>query len=139
MILSLEPERRKNRLATTRERSPEMEGLFRDAQAACDFSCFGVEVLSFFHSVSVMAAILRARVRRAIVGLHALGQQQQIEILERSGPTLALVAAPLNRSFHIVVVILIQTTNVMRLFRASQLAFDEAVFRTVAGLNASPL
>src|SRR6184192_1838821 len=38
-MLTLEPERLKNQLTTTRKRSPEMEGLFTgDAQAACDFS-----------------------------------------------------------------------------------------------------
>jgi len=69
VILTLEPERLKNRLATTKEESPEMEGLFtRDAQAACDFSFSASKFSPFFHSVSVMAAILRASVRRAMVG-----------------------------------------------------------------------
>ena len=69
VILSLEPERLKNRLATTKEESPEMEGLFtRDAQAACDFSFSASKFSPFFHRVSVMAAILRASVRRAMVG-----------------------------------------------------------------------
>jgi hypothetical protein len=50
--------------------SPEMEGLFtRDAQAACDFSFSASKLSPFFHRVSVMAAILRASVRRAMVGL----------------------------------------------------------------------
>jgi hypothetical protein len=38
-MLTLEPERLKNQLTTTRKRSPEMAGFFTgDAQAACDFS-----------------------------------------------------------------------------------------------------
>src|SRR3979411_1476718 len=50
--------------------SAEMEGLFTgDAQAACDFSFSGSKFSPFFHRVSVMAAILRASVRRTIVGL----------------------------------------------------------------------
>src|SRR6266566_8067949 len=50
-------------------RSPEMEGLFtRDAQAACDLSFSTSKLAPFFHRVSVMAAILRANVRRAMVG-----------------------------------------------------------------------
>ena len=54
-------------------RSPEMEGLFtRDAQAACDFSFSASKFSPFFHRVSVMAAILRASVRRAMVGLMPL-------------------------------------------------------------------
>src|SRR5258708_3990739 len=68
-MLTLEPERLKNQLATTRKRSPEMEGSSRDAQAACDFSLSASKFSPFFHRVSVMAAILRASVRRAIVGL----------------------------------------------------------------------
>src|SRR5437763_16428343 len=69
-MLTLEPERLKNQLTTTRKRSPEMEGLFTgDAQAACDFSFATSKFSPFFHRVSVMAAILRARVRRTIVGL----------------------------------------------------------------------
>src|SRR6266699_1505872 len=52
---------------------PEMEGLFtRDAQAACDFSFLASKLSPFFHRVSVMAAILRASVRRAMVGLMPL-------------------------------------------------------------------
>ena len=72
-ILTLEPERLQNRLATTSQRAPKMEGLFtRDAQAACDFSLSASKFSPFFHRVSVMAAILRASVRRAIVGLMPL-------------------------------------------------------------------
>jgi hypothetical protein len=72
-MLTLEPERLKNQLATTSQRSPEMEGFFtRDAQAACDFSLSASKFSPFFQSVSVMAAILRASVRRAIVGLMPL-------------------------------------------------------------------
>jgi hypothetical protein len=44
----------------------------RDAQAACDFSFSASKFSPFFHRVSVMAAILRASVRRAMVGLMPL-------------------------------------------------------------------
>ena len=48
-------------------------GLFtRDAQAACDFSFSASKFSPFFQRVSVIAAILRASVRRAIVGLMPL-------------------------------------------------------------------
>ena len=51
----------------------EMEGLFTgDAQAACDFSFCASKLSPFFHRVSVMAAILRASERRAMVGLMPL-------------------------------------------------------------------
>ena len=52
-----------------RRRSAATEGLFTgDAQAACDFSFSASKPSPFFHSVSVMAAILRASVSRAMVG-----------------------------------------------------------------------
>ena len=76
-MLTLEPERLKNQLATTRKRSPEMEGLFtRDAQAAFDFSFSASKFSPFFHKVSVMAAILRASVSRAMVGLMPLASDR---------------------------------------------------------------
>src|SRR5437899_10356436 len=55
--------------ATTRKITGDGRLLTRDAQAACDFSCVVSKFSPFFHRVSVMAAILRARVRRTIVGL----------------------------------------------------------------------
>jgi hypothetical protein len=39
-----------------------------NAQAACGFSCSASKRSSFFQSVKAMAAILRAKVRRAISG-----------------------------------------------------------------------
>lgn len=75
-ILTLEPERLKNRLASSRTRSLEMdEVLQRDTQAACNFNFSVSKCSPFFHSVSVMAAILRASVRRAIVGLMPLATE----------------------------------------------------------------
>jgi hypothetical protein len=46
-----------------------------DAQAACVFSCSASQRSSFFQRVKVMAAILRARVRRAISGFMPLASQ----------------------------------------------------------------
>src|SRR5262249_60314620 len=75
-MLTLEPERLKNRLATTRTRSPEMDGtVHRNAQAACNFSFSASKSSPFFQSVSVMAAILRASLRRAMVGLMPLASE----------------------------------------------------------------
>jgi len=71
-MLTFEPERLKNQPTTTREWA-EMEGLFTgDAQAACDFNFSASKFSPFFHILSVMAAILRASVRRAMVGLMPL-------------------------------------------------------------------
>jgi hypothetical protein len=47
-----------------------------DAQAACDFSLSASKFSPFFHSVSVMAAIFRASVRRTMVGLMPLANDR---------------------------------------------------------------
>ena len=51
-----------------------------DAQAACGFSCSASKRSSFFQSVKAMAAIFRAKVRRAISGFMPLATQTQIEV-----------------------------------------------------------
>src|SRR6266516_5167584 len=52
------------------------KGLFtRDAQAACGFSFSASKFSPFFQRVNVMAAILRASVRRAIVGFMPLASE----------------------------------------------------------------
>ena len=76
-ILTLEPERLKNRSTTPRGKITEMErALPRDAQAACEFNLLMSKSSPFFHSVSVMAAILRASVRRTMVGLMPLSSER---------------------------------------------------------------
>jgi hypothetical protein len=42
--------------------------LVRDAQAACGFNCLASKCAPFFHRIRVIAAIFRAKVRRAIAG-----------------------------------------------------------------------
>ena len=54
------------------EMNPEMEGFSTDAQAACCFSCSASKRTPFFQTIKVIAAILRARVRRAIGGFMPL-------------------------------------------------------------------
>ena len=76
-ILTLEPERLKNRSTTTGQRiTGDGQGLQRDAQAACDFSLSTSKFSPFFHRVSVRAAILRAKVRRTMVGLMPLANER---------------------------------------------------------------
>ena len=65
-ILTLEPERLENRQATAGDES--REGLSTDAQAACCFRYSASKRTPFFQTSKVIAAILRARVRRAIGG-----------------------------------------------------------------------
>jgi len=66
---SLEPSVSRTRPTTTRENRWRWKGLIsRDTQAACRFNCWASNSTPFFQMVNVMAAIFRARVRRAIVG-----------------------------------------------------------------------
>src|SRR5204863_2543607 len=67
-ILTLEPERLQNRSAITREDPRKWKGLFTETLKRRGFSFSASKSSPFFHRVSVIAAILRARVRRAIVG-----------------------------------------------------------------------
>jgi len=72
-MLTLEPERLKNQRPPPDKDHRRWKGFFtRDAQAACDFSFSASKFSPFFQSVSVIAAILRASVRRTIVGLMPL-------------------------------------------------------------------
>jgi len=60
--------RLKNPTATAKEDPQGWNGLsVRGAQAAC-FKCLASKLTPFFQTISVIAAIFRAKVRRAIVG-----------------------------------------------------------------------
>ena len=85
-----------------------------------------------------MAAILRASVSRAISGFMPLSSKAHIKLAERPHPTAGSGSCSLEDLFHFVVVILIQTTNLLRFFRTLQLSADKAVLRTVARLDAQP-
>src|ERR1700684_1121403 len=65
-ILTLEPERLGGQRVVARNES--RDGLSTDTQAVCGFRCWASKPTPFFQTIKVMAAILRARVRRAIVG-----------------------------------------------------------------------
>jgi len=69
-ILSLEPNVSRIRWRITRHDPSSGSGLFgRDVQTdACLFSCSASKHTPFFQTIKVIAAILRANVRRAIVG-----------------------------------------------------------------------
>jgi hypothetical protein len=64
--LTLEPERLENQPVIARNES--RDGLSTDAQAACCFRYSASKQTPFFQTIKVIAAILRASVRRAIVG-----------------------------------------------------------------------
>ena len=72
--LTLEPECLKNGPGHPLERFPGMERISRDTQAVCGFRYLASKWTPFFQTVKVIAAILRASVRRTIVGLMPFGQ-----------------------------------------------------------------
>ena len=76
-ILSLGPEHRKNRLATTErhENLGRSLGFLVRCSSSLRLQLFGVETFSSLQSVKVMAAILRASVRRAISGFIPLASK----------------------------------------------------------------
>jgi len=55
-------------MATAREESPGWSGAIKDTQAVCGFRYWASKRAPFFQIVKVIAAILRAKVRRAISG-----------------------------------------------------------------------
>ena len=66
--LALEPERLENPTATAREDPRHGADSVEDTQAACDFRYWASKRTPFFQTCKVIAAILRASVRRAISG-----------------------------------------------------------------------
>ena len=134
-ILTLEPERLQNRLATTRKITGDGRALTGDAQAACDFSFSASKFSPFFHRVSVMAAILRASVRRAMVGLMPLASDALVEILKRSGPDTGHGGGTFEQTFQIMIVVFVQAANGDLFLGAPQLAVDIAVFPADPGLQ----
>ena len=69
-ILSLEPERLKepDSLAIRNDLRDGTDSSAKDAQAACCFKWLASKRTSFFQTINVIAAIFRAKVRRAMVG-----------------------------------------------------------------------
>ena len=70
----------------------EITWVLLDAQAACVFSCSASKRSSFFQSVKVIAAILRASVRRAISGFMPLARCKGQLRHEDFGTTMQLYA-----------------------------------------------
>ena len=61
----------RTRLASPRQKmilGMERDSSAKDAQAACGFKCLASKRTSFFQTINVIAAIFRAKVRRAMVG-----------------------------------------------------------------------
>src|SRR3984957_9854152 len=81
-------------------RNESEDGLSTDAQAACCFKYSASKRTPFFQTIKVMAAILRARVRRAIVGFIPLATKAAWNSWNGPGTAAARVAAPLKIFFR---------------------------------------
>ena len=73
--LALEPECLENPTATTREDPQDGADSIRDTQAVCGFRCWASKLTPFFHTISTIVAIFRAKVSRAISGLMPLANK----------------------------------------------------------------
>src|ERR1700720_2061166 len=93
-ILTPEPERPKNHRPSPRNES--RDGFSPDAQAACCFRCSASKLTPFFQTIKVMAAILRASVRRAIVGFIPRATKPAWNSWNGPGTAAARGAAPLK-------------------------------------------
>ena len=67
-IMDTHPRTRASGEPTAIARNESRDGLSTDAQAACCFRCSASKRTPFFQTIKVIAAILRAKVRRAIAG-----------------------------------------------------------------------
>ena len=135
-MLTLEPERLKNRLATTREESPEMgKGSHPRRSSGLRFQFLKVEVFSFLPQSQCNGCNLTRQGQTHHGRLDALGQRSLVEILERSGLHTRPSGGSFEQAFQIMVVIFIQAANGNLLSGAPQLALDIAVFPAVAGFQ----
>src|ERR1700687_4522121 len=81
-------------------RNESEDGLSTDAQAACCFRCSASKRTPFFQTIKVMAAILRANVRGAIVGFIPVDTKAAETYWNGPGTAAARIAAPLKIFFR---------------------------------------
>ena len=67
--------------------------------------------------------------------LHAFREQAQVEIVERSLSAAGHTRRTFEDGFHIVIMILIEPTNLLGLFRTLELSAHVTVLRTVARID----
>src|ERR1700682_3376897 len=97
---------------------------------------FGVETFLLFPKCQGNGRDLARQRQPSHLRLHPLGQQTRVEIVERSPATAGPGGRTLEDFFHLMVVISIQTTNLLGFLGTLQLPTDKAELRTVVSLNA---
>src|SRR5216684_5195460 len=83
---------------------------------------------AFFQIVKTIAAILRAKVRRAMDRFHSFGQQTPIEISQRTGGGVDVCSHALEEILQIMVMVDIETAQCRQLLGMLQLSSGESVF-----------
>src|SRR5713101_7579990 len=135
-MLTLEPERLKNRLATTKEKHRRWEGSSPRRSSGLRFQFLGVEVFSFLPQSQRNGGNLARQRETRHGGLDAFGQRSLVEILEWSGLHTRPGGGSFEQTFQIMIVILVEAANGHLLFAAPHLALHVVVFPAVASFQA---
>src|SRR4029077_10154568 len=131
-ILSLEPEHRKNRLATTEAGKTLGDHLGSIRCSSClRLQLFDVETFLLFPKCQGDGRDLARQCQTRHLRLHPFGQQTRVEMVEGSPATAGPGGGPLASLFHLMVVISIQPTNLLGFFGALHLSTHKTVLRTV--------
>src|SRR5216683_1090423 len=136
-ILSLEPEHRKNRFGPPPRHANlgDHPGSVRCSNCL-RFQLFCVETFSSLPKCQSNGRDLARQRQTSHLRLHALVQQSRVKIAERSRATAGSGGRALEDLLHSMIVILIQTTELLWFFGTLQLSANISVLRTVVRLNA---
>src|SRR5271157_3021393 len=99
------------------------------------FQLFCVETFSSLPKCQSNGRDLARQRQTSHLRLHPLGQQSRVEIVERSRTTAGPGGRTLEDLFHLMVVVPIETTELLGFLGALQLSTDKAELRTVVRLN----
>src|ERR1700687_4912797 len=99
-VMDTHPRTRASGESTAIARNESRDGPSTDAQAACCFKYSASKRTPFFQTIKVMAAILRASVRRAMVGFIPRATKAAWNSWNGPGTAAARVAAPLKTFFR---------------------------------------
>ena len=133
LILALVPERRKNRLASRGRNAGRPDSRRRSSRLRLQM--FSVETISFLPECQRDGRDLACERETCHIGLHSLGQQSFVKVLQWSGATTGAHGRTLEDLLHLVVVILVQATDLLRLFGTLQLAIHITMLRAVVRLH----
>src|SRR6266851_5591424 len=99
------------------------------------FQLFGVETFSSLPKCQSNGRDLARQRQTSHLRLHPRGQQSRVKLVERSRTTAGPGSRTLEDLFHLMVVVPIETTDLLRFLGALQLSANISVLRTVVRLN----